>query len=199
MIGIKDYRFQPTCVDITIRDYQDYHTLMNCGYNSKKISETKPLFYHFHHTMQLCSISGFVGAFAGPTQRLRRIFNMRGLKQLRTQRVGGGAGKARFNVATPTNATVTCSAYNYRIIFKQIHLTLFQEGFNVEHGRHLGGRQGDMSPSRFEGWGTQYQLSPPPRFLNMCVCPPKVLYPYKFRLERGLKLCIFSSPNTKFS
>ena len=24
---------------------------------------------------------------------------------------GGGAGKARFNVATPTNATVTCTAY----------------------------------------------------------------------------------------
>ena len=23
----------------------------------------------------------------------------------------GGAGKARFNVATPTNATVTCTAY----------------------------------------------------------------------------------------
>ena len=26
-------------------------------------------------------------------------------------RSGGGAGKARFNVATPTNATVTCTAY----------------------------------------------------------------------------------------
>ena len=24
---------------------------------------------------------------------------------------GGGVGKARFNVATPTNATVTCTAY----------------------------------------------------------------------------------------
>ena len=24
---------------------------------------------------------------------------------------GGGAGKARFNVATPTNATVTCTVY----------------------------------------------------------------------------------------
>ena len=24
---------------------------------------------------------------------------------------GGGGGKARFNVATPTNATVTCKAY----------------------------------------------------------------------------------------
>ena len=24
---------------------------------------------------------------------------------------GGGGGKARFNVATPTNATVTCTAY----------------------------------------------------------------------------------------
>ena len=24
---------------------------------------------------------------------------------------GGGAGKARFNVATPTHATVTCTAY----------------------------------------------------------------------------------------
>ena len=25
--------------------------------------------------------------------------------------LGGGGGKARFNVATPTNATVTCTAY----------------------------------------------------------------------------------------
>ena len=57
---------------------------------------------------------------------------------------------------------------------------------------------GHVLPPRFEGWGTQYQMSPP-RFELVCVSPLKVLYPYKFRLERGLKLCIFSSPNTKFS
>ena len=67
------------------------------------------------------------------------------------------------------------------------------------HGRHWGGGEtGGHVPPRFEGWGTQYQMSPPPRFLNLCVCPPKVLYPYKFRLERGLKLCIFSSTIQNF-
>ena len=30
---------------------------------------------------------------------------------LSSQLAAGGAGKARFNVATPTNATVTCAAY----------------------------------------------------------------------------------------
>ena len=51
------------------------------------------------------------------------------------------------------------------------------------HGRHLrgGGDRGTHPLPHFEGWGTQYQMSPS-RFLNSC-----------------LKLCIFSSPNTKFS
>ena len=70
---------------------------------------------------------------------------------------------------------------------------IWRRHLSQEHGRHLGGgRQRDTSPPRLEGWGTQYQMSPPPRFLNLCVCPPKVLYPYKFRLEGGLKLCIWS-------
>ena len=35
-----------------------------------------------------------------------------------------------------------------------------------------GGDRGTCPPHRFEGWGTQYQMSPP-RFLNMCVSPQK--------------------------
>ena len=46
---------------------------------------------------------------------------------------------------------------------------------------------------RFEGWGTQYQMSPP-RFLNLCVCPPEILHPYKFRLEMGRMFMHISSP-----
>ena len=41
-----------------------------------------------------------------------------------------GAGKARFNVATPTNATVTCTAYvrYYRIIYKQNPFNIISRG-----------------------------------------------------------------------
>ena len=61
-----------------------------------------------------------------------------------------------------------------------------------------GGRQGDTSPHVLKG-GRHNIKCPPPHVFWTCVCvPPKVLYPYKFRLERGLKLCTFSSPNTKF-
>ena len=60
-----------------------------------------------------------------------------------------------------------------------------------------GGDRGTRPPPTF--WRVGDTISNvPPRFFCVCV-PPKVLYPYKFRLERGLKLCIFSSPNTKFS
>ena len=41
-----------------------------------------------------------------------------------------GAGKARFNVATPTNATVTCTVQHtyYRIIFKQNPFNIISRG-----------------------------------------------------------------------
>ena len=63
----------------------------------------------------------------------------RGRKHSIRRKSGGGAGKARFNVATPTNATVTCTAYvlPYNLQTK-IHLPLFQEGFNVEPRRIFG-------------------------------------------------------------
>ena len=44
----------------------------------------------------------------------------------------GGAGKARFNVATPTNATVTCTRHvqhtYYRIIYKQNPFNIISRG-----------------------------------------------------------------------
>ena len=49
-----------------------------------------------------------------------------------------GAGKARFNVATPTYATVHVQHTYYCVIYKQNPLTLFQEGFNVEPRRIFG-------------------------------------------------------------
>ena len=65
----------------------------------------------------------------------------------------------------------------------------------------LGERQGDTSPHVLKGGGHNIKCPPPHVFFLTCVCvsPPKVMYLYKFRLEKGLKLCIFSSPITKFS
>ena len=63
------------------------------------------------------------------------------------------------------------------------------------HGRHLGGGdRGTCPPHVLKGGG--HNIKCPPHVFRTCMCvPPKELYPYKFRLERGLKLCIFSSPN----
>ena len=55
-------------------------------------------------------------------------------------------------------------------------------------GLEAGGLGGLSPPQYFEwgGGGLEYPLAPP------------ILYPYSFRLKRGLKLCIFSSPNKIF-
>ena len=53
---------------------------------------------------------------------------------------------------------------------------------------HLAASRGAEPPQYFEWGGLEYPLA-----------PQKILYPYKFRLKKGLKLCIFRSPNTKFS
>ena len=49
-------------------------------------------------------ISSELGLLADGAIEIGGVFNFPLLN-------GGGGGKARFNVATPTNATVTCTAY----------------------------------------------------------------------------------------
>ena len=62
------------------------------------------------------------------------------------------------------------------------------------HGRQTRGRRGDRSPSRFDGWGTPYQMSPP-RFVKelccgsisfalalcTCICTPISRFLYKLQ------------------
>ena len=62
-----------------------------------------------------------------------------------------------------------------------------------------GGETGGYVPSHvLKGGRHNIKCNVPHVFLNLSVCvPSKVLYPYEFRLERGLKSCIFSSPNAK--
>ena len=50
-------------------------------------------------------------------------------------------------------------------------------------------------------WKKSWVPTRVPHVVWTCVCVPQKSYnyAYKFRLGRGLKLCIFSSPNTKFS
>ena len=55
-------------------------------------------------------------------------------------------------------------------------------------GLEIGGSFGAEPPQYFE-----YPLAPPPP------PPQKSIYPYKSRLKKDLKLCIFSSSNAKFS
>ena len=85
------------------------------------------------------------------------------------------------------------------ILFCTLNCHSRKKNIANKHGRHLGGDRGTRPPPHvLKGGGHNIKCSPHVFWTFVCV-PPKVPYPYKFRLERGLKLYIFSSPNTKFS
>ena len=60
-------------------------------------------------------------------------------ENMQTIQIAGGAGKARFNVATPTYATVTCTAYvlPYNFQTKSIY-HYFKKGCKVAPRRIFG-------------------------------------------------------------
>ena len=125
--------------------------------------------------------------------------------------------KTRFPIRAPPDCRlrlpVSHVSYNQKIVYLQqffclMHILHVIYLLKVTHKwwytamypwASFGGETGGHVPLTFLRVGDTISNVPPTFFEHVCVSPPKVLYPCKFWLERGLKLCIFSSPNTKFS